>query len=232
MRLDFTGRHVVVTGGSGELGAATVRLLASSGAICHIPVRSPGKIAGLFDDLGGSVRPAPVPDLADEAAVSAFYASLPELWASIHAAGAFAMGPFTETSLSDFQKMHTVNTVSAFLCSREAAKKMPGGGRIVNVAAAAALDARRGAGMVAYAVSKAAVAALTVALAEELAAKSVWVNAVVPSTMDTKANRAAMPNAEFAKWPKLDEVAATVAFLASPQNAVTRAALVPVFGKS
>lgn len=232
MRLDFTGRHVVVTGGSGELGAATVRLLASSGATCHIPVRSPGKLVGMFDDLGEAVRPAPVPDLGDEAAVAAFYASLPDLWASIHAAGAFAMAPFTETSLADFQKMHAVNTVSAFLCSREAAKKMPSGGRIVNVAAAAALDARRGAGMVAYAVSKAAVAALTVAVAEELAPRSIWVNAVVPSTMDTKQNRAAMPNADFAKWPKLDEVASTVAFLASPQNAVTRAALVPVFGRS
>jgi NAD(P)-dependent dehydrogenase (short-subunit alcohol dehydrogenase family) len=86
--------------------------------------------------------------------------------------------------------------------------------------------------MTAYAASKAAVAALTLALAEEVAAEGIWVNAVVPSIMDTKANRNAMPNADFAKWPKLDEVAATIAFLASPQNAVTRAALVPVYGRS
>jgi NAD(P)-dependent dehydrogenase (short-subunit alcohol dehydrogenase family) len=76
------------------------------------------------------------------------------------------------------------------------------------------------------------VAALTLALAEEVASQGIWVNAVVPSIMDTPANRQAMPKADHAKWPKLDEVAATVAFLASPQNAATRAALVPVYGRA
>lgn len=86
--------------------------------------------------------------------------------------------------------------------------------------------------MAAYAASKAAVAAITLALAEEVAEEGVWVNAVVPSTMATEANRRAWPNADHARWPKLDEVAATIAFLASPQNAVTRAALVPVYGRT
>jgi len=86
--------------------------------------------------------------------------------------------------------------------------------------------------MVAYTASKGAVAAITLAVAEEVAADGIWVNAVVPSIMDTEANRRAMPNADHAKWPKLDEVAVTIAFLASPQNAVTRSALVPVYGRS
>ena len=125
------------------------------------------------------------------------------------------------------------NTISAFLCSREAVKAMRGrGGRIVNVASQPGVEPRRGAGKVAYAVSKAAVAALTLAIAEEVAEEGIWVNAVVPSTMDTKANRRAWPDADPSKWPKLDEVAATIAFLASPQNLVTRAALVPVYGRS
>jgi NAD(P)-dependent dehydrogenase (short-subunit alcohol dehydrogenase family) len=94
------------------------------------------------------------------------------------------------------------------------------------------LEWRTGAGMVAYAASKAAVAALTVALAEEVAKDGVLVNAVAPSIMDTPANRAAMPKADYAAWPKVEEVAATILFLASPQNKVARGGIVPVFGKS
>jgi NAD(P)-dependent dehydrogenase (short-subunit alcohol dehydrogenase family) len=86
--------------------------------------------------------------------------------------------------------------------------------------------------MVAYAASKAAVAALTVALAEEVAKDGVLINAVAPSIMDTPANRAAMPKADFAAWPKVEEVAATILFLASPENKVTRGSIVPVYGKS
>ena len=107
-----------------------------------------------------------------------------------------------------------------------------GGGRIVNVAARPALEWRLGAGMVAYAASKAAVAAMTVALAEEVAKDGILVNAVAPSIMDTPANRQAMPKADHAAWPKVEEVAATILFLASPDNRVTRGAIVPVYGRS
>ena len=78
---------------------------------------------------------------------------------------------------------------------------------------------------------KAAVAALTVALAEEVAKDGILVNAVAPSIMDTPANRKAMPKADFDAWPKVEEVAATILFLASPDNRVTRGAIVPVYGK-
>ena len=77
-----------------------------------------------------------------------------------------------------------------------------------------------------------AVAALTVALAEEVAKDGILVNAVAPSIMDTPANRQAMPKADYALWPKVEEVAATIVFLASPDNRVTRGAIVPVYGKS
>ena len=85
--------------------------------------------------------------------------------------------------------------------------------------------------MAVYAATKAAVAALTVALAEEVAKDGVLVNAVAPSIMDTAANRKAMPKANFDAWPKVEQVAATIAFLASPDNRVTRGAIVPVYGK-
>jgi NAD(P)-dependent dehydrogenase (short-subunit alcohol dehydrogenase family) len=118
------------------------------------------------------------------------------------------------------------------LCCRAAVRAMTGGGRIVNVAARPALEWRTGAGMTAYTVSKAGVAALTAALAEEVAKDGILVNAVAPSIMDTPANRKAMPKADHALWPKVEEVAATIAFLASPENRVTRGAIVPVYGKS
>src|SRR5262249_1942745 len=103
---------------------------------------------------------------------------------------------------------------------------------IVNVAARPALEWRSGAGMAAYAASKAAVAAMTAALAEEGAKQNILVNAGVPSIMDTPANRKAMPKADHDAWPQGDEVAATILFLASPDNKVTRGALVPVYGRS
>ena len=86
--------------------------------------------------------------------------------------------------------------------------------------------------MAAYTASKAAVAALTVALAEEVAKSGILVNAVAPSILDTRVNREAMPKADHALWPKVEEVAATILFLASPDNKVTRGAIVPVYGKS
>jgi NAD(P)-dependent dehydrogenase (short-subunit alcohol dehydrogenase family) len=127
------------------------------------------------------------------------------------------------------------NLVSAYLCSRAAVsafRQAGDGGRIVNVAARHALEPRGGANMTAYTATKAGLAGLTQALAEEVAKDRIWVNAVAPSIMDTPANRAAMPKADFAAWPKVEEVAATVLFLASPENAVTRGAIVPVYGKS
>ena len=86
--------------------------------------------------------------------------------------------------------------------------------------------------MTAYTAAKAGVAALTIALGEEVARDGILVNAVAPSIMDTPANRTSMPKADYATWPKVEEVAATILFLASPDNAVTRSAVVPVYGKS
>jgi NAD(P)-dependent dehydrogenase (short-subunit alcohol dehydrogenase family) len=231
LNLDFTNRHVVVTGGIGALGAAVVQILLDAGAVCHIPaLRRPDAPAHDRMHIQSKI------DLTDESAVSKFYDSLPALWASIHTAGGFAAAAIADTTLATWKQMHDTNSLTCFLCCREAIKKIRstrgngGGGRIVNVAAKPAMIPTGG--LSAYAASKAAVASLTLSLSEELSAEKIWVNAVVPSIMDTPTNRAAMPKADFAKWPKLFEVAATIAFLASPQNAVTRGALVPVYGRS
>jgi NAD(P)-dependent dehydrogenase (short-subunit alcohol dehydrogenase family) len=237
MHIDFTDLHVAVTGGTGALGAAIVQLLVEAGATCHIPGRRIPDPAAF--PLAGHERVRITGDveLTDESAVSRFYAAIPQLWASIHAAGGFDMAPVADTPLSMFRAMMDTNAVSCFLCCREATRRIRAttgggatGGRIVNVAAKPALIPT--AGLCAYAASKAAVASLTVSLSEELAAERIWVNAVVPSTMDTPANRRAMPKADFARWPKVEEVAATIAFLSSPQNTVTHGALAPVYGRS
>ncbi len=228
LNLDFTDRHVVVTGGTGALGAAVVQSLIDSGAVCHVPELHPP--TGAVHERVHIQSPI---DLTDESAVSRFYGSLPSLWASVHVAGGFAAAPIAETPLAMWKQMQDINGVTCFLCCREAIKKIRGsgaGGRIVNVAAKPALIPT--AGLSAYAASKSVVVSLTVSLSEELAAEKVWVNAVVPSIMDTPANRRAIPKADFDKWPKVSDVAATIAFLASPQNQATRGALVPVYGRS
>ena len=232
--MDFHDRHVVITGGTGALGAAVVGALVGAGAHCHVPFVVAGEVERFPFRAHEKVALAPVANLADEAEVARLYEGVPRLWASIHLAGGFAMAPLGETRKSDLMGQLETNFVTAFLCCRAAVNAMARheGGRIVNTAARPALEWRTGAGMTAYAASKAAVAALTAALGEELAKAGILVNAVAPSIMDTPANRAAMPKADHALWPKVEEVAATIVFLASPNNQVTRGAIVPVYGKS
>jgi NAD(P)-dependent dehydrogenase (short-subunit alcohol dehydrogenase family) len=181
------------------------------------------------------VRLVPNVDLADAGSVDAFYASVPDLWASINLAGGFAMAPIEKAGPRDFSGMFDANARTTFLCCSAAARSMLGsgrGGRIVNVAARPALEPRRGAGMAAYAASKAAVAAMTVALAEELKGAGILVNAVAPSTLDTPANRAAMPKADFGRWVGLEDAAAAIAWLASPANRATSGAVLPLYGRA
>jgi NAD(P)-dependent dehydrogenase (short-subunit alcohol dehydrogenase family) len=108
--------------------------------------------------------------------------------------------------------------------------KQRGGGRIVNVAARTVLEPVGG--KVAYSAAKAGVAALTQGLAAEVLGDGILVNAILPSTIDTPANRQAMPQADFARWATPVQIAETVAFLASPENALTTGTLVPVYGRS
>jgi|SRR6516162_9265507 len=230
--MDFRDHDVVVTGGTGALGGAVVAALVAAGAVCHVPyvVAAEAERFPLRDHT--RVKLMAGIDLTDEAAVTRLYQGAGNVWASIHLAGGFAMSAVGATSKADLMKQVEMNFVTAFLCSRAALNVMRAGGRIVNVAARPALEWRSGAGMAAYTASKAAVAALTVALAEEVAKSGILVNAVAPSIMDTPANRAAMPKADFAAWPKVEEVASTIVFLASPDNKVTRGGIVPVYGRS
>lgn len=232
--MNFSGKHVMVTGGTGALGIAVVSTLLKAGATCTIPYVHETEAQRVPYRGDPNVTLVAVSDLADEAQVTKLYAGL-ELWASIHLAGGFAAGKVAETDKPALMTQIDNNLTSCFLCCRAAVNAMLAGnqgGRIVNVAARPALEWRTGAGMTAYTVAKASVAALTAALAEEVVKNGILVNAVAPSTIDTPANRKAMPKADFSAWPKVEEVAATIAFLASPDNRVTRGAIVPVYGKS
>ena len=232
--MDFQNRHVVVTGGTGALGLAVVGALLQNGAAVHVPYLHAAEAERFPFRTEPRVRLVGPIDLASEAEVGRLYAGLPALWSSIHLAGGFAMGGIADTDRAALLHQLETNFVSCYLCCRAAvaAMRAGGGGRIVNVAARPALEPRQGAGMSAYAASKAAVAALTQALGEELAPDGILVNAVAPSVLDTPANRAAMPKAKHELWPKVEEVAATILFLASPENRVTRSAVVPVYGRS
>ena len=166
---DFSGKHVVVTGGTGALGSAVVGALLGAGASCTVPYVHEAEAKRFAHAGDPNVKLIAVTDLADEAEVAKVYAGLTP-WASIHIAGGFAMGEVAKTDKAALMAQLDTNLISCFLCCRAAVNAMrAGGGRIVNVAARPALEWRSGAGMTAYTVAKAGVAALTVALAEEVA---------------------------------------------------------------
>ncbi|WAS94358.1 SDR family NAD(P)-dependent oxidoreductase [Nannocystis punicea] len=229
MQRDLEGLTIVVTGGAGALGGAVVQELADAGAAVVVPAIDDGpaeRVAG--------VRYVPRVDLSQEAAVAAVYDALPSLWASVHVAGGFTWAKVEDTTLATLQGQWTLNAVTAFLCSRAAVAKIRAtgkqGGRIVNTVARAV--AQPAAGLSAYTMSKAAVAALTAQLAEELRQEGITVNAIAPGLIDTPVNRRDMPDADFSRWTKPAEIARTIHALVSPGLGVTSGAIVPVYGRS
>src|SRR3569623_862731 len=195
--MDFSNKTVVVTGGTGALGTAVVGALIAQGARCVVPYMHEAEMQRFAHRADKGVTLVAVKDLADEADVAKLYAQAgAPLWASIHIAGGFAMGKVADTGKAALMAQIEQNLVSCFLCCRAAVNAMAkDGGRIVNVAARAARAPRPGAGMRAYTIAKAGVAALTAALAEETAKDGILVNAVAPSIMDTAAHRAAAQEA-------------------------------------
>lgn len=240
MNISFNDLHVIVTGGTGGLGRTVVQQLLADGAKVSIPTRS-GTPAGDLEFIGNSrVNMVTGVDLSDESETQSFYHEAVEkfggLWASLHIAGGFAMGKIGNTTLDKFMKQIRMNTVTCYNSCRAAVIKIRGNGyktgRIVNVVARPAIDPRQGSGMTAYTASKAAISAFTQALAAELSGEQILVNAIAPSAIDTPTNRKAMPNADFDKWVKPEEIARGILYLASRENSASSGAIVPIFGKS
>ncbi len=207
-------RHVVVTGGTGALGAAVVRAFIEAGAVCHIPaIESAPPTHNLRDSK--QIHIAPGIDLSDEASVDGFYATLPGLHAVVNIAGGFAWAPIADSPAKVLQQQLSMNLVSCALSCRAAVanfrKANPDGvnrgGHIVNIAARPALSPRQGANMTAYTASKAAVAAFTVALAEELKNENISAIALAPSTIDTPGQSQGHASAKHDTWVKPTAIA-------------------------
>ena len=228
----LSGQHVVVTGGTGALGAAVVEALVAAGVHCHVPaIEASPPVARLPRTL---VSVVPRIDLADEGSVASFYAGVPSLRAVVNIAGGFAWAPIADSPASVVQQQFSMNFLSCALSCRQAVQKFRearGGGHIVNISARPALNPRLGAGMSAYTASKAAVAAFTVALAEELKEEDICVVALCPSTIDTPTNRADMPKANHMSWVKPAAIAEIVLAQLSLRDPVNSGALIPVYGK-
>lgn len=227
-------RHVVVTGGTGTLGRAVVHGLVQAGAVCHIPAIESSVPPGRFPE-GGRVSVSTNVDLADEGSVGAFFGKLPTLDAVVNIAGGFAFAPIAKSTAQVLQQQLAMNFVSCVLSCREAVanfRKAGRGGHIINISARPALNPRQGANMTAYTASKAAVAAFTAALAEEVKNESISVIALCPSTIDTPANRADMPKADHAAWVKPEAIAELIVAQCSLSDPINSGALIPVYGRA
>jgi NAD(P)-dependent dehydrogenase (short-subunit alcohol dehydrogenase family) len=229
-----TGRVAVVAGGTGALGQAICRHLLLAGATVCVPYAVREEWDALPSHAPAEHRsrllgdPA---DVTDEASFGAFVQQVVgrhrRLDVLVNAVGGFAGGDLVSTSLDDWNRMMALNLTSAVVGCRAALPAMAAAryGRIVNVASRAVVPPAGG--FIAYTVSKAAVITLTQALAREVPA-GVTVNAVLPSTMDTPANRRAMPDADRSGWVSPDTVASAIALLASEAAGSISGTLVPI----
>jgi len=223
------GKVVLVTGALGALGRVVAEAAIARGAkvagVDHAPSNAPAAPDHL--EFGGV-------DLSDPAqarrAIDAAVTHFGKLDALINIAGGFAFETVADGEEKTWQRMYALNVLTALNASRAALAHLAvsGSGRIINVGAMGALQA--GAGMGAYAASKAGVHRLTEALAAEWKGK-ITVNAVLPSTIDTEANRASMPKADFSKWVRPQELAEVILFLASDAASAVTGALIPVAGR-
>ena len=239
---DFTGQVALITGATGGLGPAVVRALLDAGAL----------VVGAGTEAGGEREremraqiakdandrfTLVAADAMDEASVAQVVSDIVtrqgRLDILVNGIGGYHAGEsVAETPLGAWQHMLDLNLRSTFLFSKYAARHMSEqrGGRIVNVSSRAAWSGRKNAA--AYATAKNAVITLTEAQAEELRAAGVTVNVILPSIIDTPANRAAMPDADTSRWPTAEQIARVILFLASDDAGLISGAAIPVYGRA
>ncbi|WP_418320970.1 SDR family NAD(P)-dependent oxidoreductase [Piscinibacter sakaiensis] len=232
MQQQLTDRVVILTGAEGIVGQAVLAELAARGALVAMvdraPAGSPAAATAAAMRLNGI-------DLGDPAAASGMVErvvkKLGRIDGLVNVAGGFAWEPAASGSIETWDRMYQINLRTVVVTTQAVLPKMleHGSGRIVNVGAAAALQA--GKGMAAYAASKSGVARLTEGLAEELKDQGINVNAVLPTIIDTPTNRKDMPDDDPARWVGPDKLAAVIAFLLSDDASAITGALLPVRGR-
>ncbi|CAG4895637.1 SDR family NAD(P)-dependent oxidoreductase [Paraburkholderia saeva] len=235
MANSLDGKVVAVTGGFGSLGFTVAQVLSERGVRVALVDRALGPHPGtlprsLADALIVGGVDLGTPQAAQDA-IDSVGSRLGGLDALINIAGGFRWETVADGSADTWDLMYQMNVKTALNASKASLRYLLASstGRIVNISAGAAL--RAGAGMGAYSASKAGVARLTEAFAEELKDKGVTVNAVLPSIIDTAQNRADMPDADFTRWVAPEKIGAVIAFLLSPDADAITGALLPVAGR-
>jgi NAD(P)-dependent dehydrogenase (short-subunit alcohol dehydrogenase family) len=236
---DAKSRVVLVAGGTGGLGRAVSLAFLEAGARATVTYRRREEFETLKNlaAADGARLEGFDTDVTDEAEVTALVDGIVarhgRLDALVNTVGGYAGGvKLWELDTKVFEKMMNLNLRSGYALARAAVRVMlkQGGGAIVNVAAKAAID--HGAGASAYAASKAAAVAMMDCLAEDLKGSGVRANSILPSIIDTEANRKAMPKADFSKWPKAEDIARVILFLCGDEAKVVHGAALPVFGNA
>jgi NAD(P)-dependent dehydrogenase (short-subunit alcohol dehydrogenase family) len=234
-------RVAIITGGTGALGRAVVEHFLTAGAKVAVPWVVDAEVPLLEKQLGDHFPASQIhlkkADVGDEAQIGKFVAEVVSKWSKVdilaNLVGGFWGGKtIAETTIAEWQAMFDLNLKPTFMCCRAVVPIMQGNkwGRIVSVASRSGLQ---GAGeYAAYAVSKGAIATFTASLAQEVLDDGVLVNAIAPSTIDTEANRAAMPKAKHENWVKPGDIAKTIAYLCSDECRVTSGAVIPVYGRA
>ena len=228
--MNLSGKVVVVSGAAGTLGQAVATCLAGYGARLALLDHSHATFAmpaGALHLAGIDLSSAQ----AARAAMQEVVKTTTRIDALVNVAGGFEWQTVADGTLEIWDSMYRLNLQTAVNTCQAALPFLvkSGGGRIVNVGALGAAKAATGMG--AYAASKAGVAKLTEALAEELKDRGVTVNAILPSTLDTPKNRQDMPNADFSRWVAPSEAAEVIAFLVSDAARAVTGALIPVAGR-
>jgi NAD(P)-dependent dehydrogenase (short-subunit alcohol dehydrogenase family) len=235
----FSGKLVIVTGGTGGLGRAVSLAFLQEGARVAVTYQNPAEFQQLKTAAGSNASSllGEAVDVTDENAVLRFIngilANGGQIEALVNAVGGYVGGfKLWELDPKTFEKMLALNLRSGFVLARVIVPAMlkQKRGAIVNVSSQAALD--HAAGASAYAASKAAALAMMDSLAEDVRGTGVRVNTILPSIIDTEPNRQAMPKADFAKWPKPEEIARVILFLCSEDARVIHGAAIPVYGQS
>jgi NAD(P)-dependent dehydrogenase (short-subunit alcohol dehydrogenase family) len=230
------GKVALITGGTGALGSVVSAAFLAAGARVVATYVVDRELARFEAAVPAERREAAKVDLTNRAAIDAVVAGILErhthLDVLLNLAGGFAPGAVAETSEAELDRLFAMNLKTAFLCTQAVLPAMirQRHGRIVNVSARPGLVG--GGGVAAYAITKAAVAALTRAAADEVRAHGITVNAIAPSTIDTPANRVAMPKVDPSLWVKPEEIAASLVFLASDAAAATSGAIIPVYARA